>query len=304
MKSSSGRILFIYIAKHHEINFGIGFLSAALKSHGWETDLLVWHIWNDFQQSYEIDTLEDILESIRQERPLCICLSVLTLHLKHIEKLLERIDEVYDGPVIVGGYHAIICPEDFWLHPRVTAVCIGDGELPLLRFLKAYTKGEDCYGIPGLWAKKGNYFSSDWYGEHWYVERLDDFPYVDYALFEKSMPLEQQQAHLIFSPSEQTLRVLPVLSGRGCPFQCTYCNNATRLKKFPSARQYLRRYDPEHFVQRLEQIVARDHFDFIEFCDENFLYDLSWIKAFAKAYIKRIPHPTSGIKTSLDKTPT
>ncbi|MBE9570549.1 MAG: B12-binding domain-containing radical SAM protein [Proteobacteria bacterium] len=282
-----GPILFLYMAEQDEINIGVGFLSSALRREGWETRLLVWHV----RQGFYEDSLDSILASIKKDAPFCLCISVMSLHASYVKLLMNRIREVFQGPVVVGGYHAIVSPDNLFSHPAVDVVCIGDGEGPLIHFLNACLRGKDAYGIEGLWGK-GRYFSSEWQGGHWYVERLEDFPYIDYDLFQEQKSLSDR-VNLFFGPSRQTLTVMPAVSGRGCPFRCTYCTNALRLSKFPSARAYLRKYPPELLVEHLKRAVERYRVNFIDFLDELFIYNRQWIRDFAKAYRKQVRIPFS-----------
>lgn len=279
------KIVIIYVAEADEINLGVGFLSAALKAQDWDVRLFVWHIRPGFQES-----LDDILNFIRQTDPFSICLSVMTLHWNSILTLLERIDEAFDGPILVGGYHAIVSPESVLSHNKVTAVCIGDGELPVINFLEAASAQRDAYGIPGLWGKKNRFFSSDWRGQHWFVPQLEQYPFIDYDLFHQAKPLTERQ-NIFFSPTKQTMPALPVVSGRGCPFHCTYCTNPVRMDKFPSPKEYLRKYPPELLVEYIQRAVDKFHVTFLDIQDELFIHNKDWIKKFAESYKKSLRLP-------------
>ena len=107
--STNNNILLLYVAEQDEINLGVGFLSGALKEKGWETNCLVWHIRPGILET----PLDQILDNIRKSDPACICISALSLHYPFIIKLLDRIKEAFNGPVVIGGYHAIAFPESF-----------------------------------------------------------------------------------------------------------------------------------------------------------------------------------------------
>ena len=286
--STNTNVLLLYVAEQDEINLGVGFLSAALKEKGWETSCLVWHIRPGILET----PLDQILNNIKNSDPACICISALSLHYPFIIKLLDRIREAFNGPVVIGGYHAIAFPESFWRHPAADVICIGDGEEPLLNFLQACRTSRDAYGIKGLWGKKGSYFSSDWQGDHWYVSNLEDYAYMDYALFDNTKPLSER-TNFFISPTRQTLTIMPAVSGRGCPYKCTYCSNALRMNNFPSVKAYLRKYSPEFLIQNLKKAVDRFNVQFIDFLDELFIYDKKWLMEFAALYKEQIRLPFS-----------
>lgn len=286
--SSNKNVLLLYMAEQDEINLGAGFLSGALKNKGWKTDCLVWHMRPGILET----PLDQVLNSIKTSDPAVICISLLSLHYPYIIKLLDRINEVYTGAVIIGGYHAIAFPESLWQHHAVDAVCIGDGEEPVLNFLNACTKNSNAYGIQGLWGKKGTYFSSDWKGDHWYVSNLEHYPYIDYELFDTVKPL-CDRTNLYIGPSRQTLTIMPAISGRGCPYKCTYCSNALRMDKFPSTKSYLRKYSPEFLIKNLKKAAEQFNVQFIDFLDELFIYDKKWLMEFAALYKDQIRLPFS-----------
>lgn len=284
---SNNKVLLIYVAEADEINLGVGFLSAALKANGWETSLLVWHI----QGNNLGESLDDVLRSIGDADPSCVCISAMSQHYPFLTKLLDRIREVFEGPLLTGGYHAVVAPEDFHSHPAVDAVCLGDGEKPVLDFLDCCKADRDAVGIEGLWGK-GRYFSSEWRGGYWYVSDLEAYPYIDYDLFDRVKPLSER-LNLYISASSQPLNVLPVVTGRGCPFRCTYCTNAARMNQFPSAKEYVRKYSPAFIVRELSQAVKKYKINFIDFLDELFIHDRQWVKEFAELYRQEVRVPFS-----------
>lgn len=286
-------VLFLYIAEKDEINLGVGFLSAYLRSKGWETDLIVWNIVSG-PDSYTagMSSVDMVLADVAARSPGCLCISVMSLHMPYMHEFLTRVRGFYAGPIVVGGYHAVAVPEDFWKYDAVDAVVIGDGEYPLAVFVECVEAGQDCYGIKGLWGKEGRYFSSDWKGPHWYVGRLDDYPYIDYELFNGLKPIRERE-NVFFSPARQTLSIMPAISGRGCPYKCTYCSNAVRMSKFPSVKAYLRKYDPCIFVSYLKDCVERYDIQFLDFLDELFIHDKSWIEKFVIAYKEKVNLPFS-----------
>ncbi len=284
---SNRKALLLYVAEADEINLGIGFLSGALKASGWDTSLLVWHI----QGTNLRESLEEILSAVGDADPFCICISAMSQHYPFLVDLLDRIREVFDGPVLTGGYHAVVSPEDFHNHPAVDVVCLGDGEKPVLDFLSAVKEGRDASGIHGLWGK-GRWFSSEWRGDYWYVSDLEAYPYIDYDLFDRVKPLSER-LNLYISASEQPLNVLPVVTGRGCPFRCTYCTNAARMNQFPSTKAYVRKYSPEFIIRELAPAVKKYNINFIDFLDELFIHDRDWVMEFARLYRKEVRVPFS-----------
>jgi len=290
---SKKNILFLYIAEKDEISLGIGFLSSYVRLKKWDSELLVWNIISGpSPEGTQMVPVDDILKKIAQKAPACLCISIMSLNMPYIHTLLNRIQNYYDGPIIVGGYHVIAAPEEFWNYDTVDAIIIGDGEKPLVHFLEAVSKSQDAYGIKGLWGKRGRFFSNNWRGEHWYVKNLNEYPYLDYELFHKIKQISKRE-NVFFSPAKQTLSIMPAISGRGCPYRCTYCSNSVRMSKYPNLKEYLRKYDPFTFVSYLKRYVDQYDIQFLDFLDELFIYDKFWIKEFVTEYKKAISLPFS-----------
>ena len=71
------------------------------------------------------------------------------------------------------------------------------------------------------------------------------------------------------------------MTGRGCPYRCTYCCNTPILEGWRS-KEFLRKYEPEAMVAELERL--RDEYDvgYFEFWDELFLSNLKFVKRSSK----------------------
>ncbi|MCK7495041.1 MAG: hypothetical protein MZW92_31130 [Comamonadaceae bacterium] len=62
--------------------------------------------------------------------------------------------------------------------------------------------------------------------DRWLVERLDEYPYMDFGIFGDREALREK--HLgVLSPGG--IFALPVITGRGCPYRCTYCSNSALI---------------------------------------------------------------------------
>mgnify|MGYP003343582224 CR=1 FL=1 len=92
------------------------------------------------------------------------------------------------------------------------------------------------------------------------------------------------------SPS---LTTVPVLSGRGCPYRCSYCANTTLLDLHGIKSGFLRKFDPEALVEDLVRLRDRWAVDFFQFWDEEFLYDMRYARDLLGRYRDRVARPFS-----------
>ena len=128
-------------------------------------------------------------------------------------KLLDLLNNDFPGiPIIVGGHDASRDPEWF-RHPAITAVGIGDGEEILPAFLQAIEENYDFKSVSGLMINtpNGSVFTEPLKPR----KNADDLP----------MPNRQ----LVRSYSERYYlgfrRPMALLeTARGCPFRCNFCS--------------------------------------------------------------------------------
>ena len=122
----------------------------------------------------------------------------LSLTCDTLKFLAEKIPH---AKVVIGGVHASFCPESFADYPYDFLVR-GEGEI----FLKKLLSGDDFSTLPGVF-KKGEEITGE------FVPLIQDLD---------SLPLPFRY----LKPSECSRR-LDILTGRGCPFSCSYCVNGS-----------------------------------------------------------------------------
>ncbi len=69
--------------------------------------------------------------------------------------MARRLKEKLGKPIIFGGVHPTLFPEDIDFS-YVDYLCIGEGEYPVLELMNALERDSDPSTIKNLWAKKGD----------------------------------------------------------------------------------------------------------------------------------------------------
>ncbi|GAG91726.1 unnamed protein product, partial [marine sediment metagenome] len=100
---------------HH----GIASLSAVLKETGHETTLL--------QLTKEIST-EEFKEKIKDLQPDLISFSSTTHVFAFVQKYAAAAKEITRVPIICGGVHPTLSPQDVLKDENIDMVCIGEGD--------------------------------------------------------------------------------------------------------------------------------------------------------------------------------
>lgn len=231
---------------------------------------------------------ENYARSIAELKPDVIAFSVMSPHWYPMEPYFEVIKSMLpDMPICIGGYQAMLSQEQTIENPNVDFICVGDGEYAIGNLVQFLRGSKDC-AVDGMWEKlaDGEVFRT----EPHQIGDLASLPFPDYDIFEKDGSFDDVNTS-IFGPKEKV--VLPVMTGRGCPYRCTYCCNTPLLDNWKVKKEFLRKYDPEDMVNELIRLRDRYNVGYFEFWDELFLSNLKFVRAFFAIYKERIGLPFS-----------
>ncbi|HEY4592299.1 MAG TPA: radical SAM protein, partial [Thermoanaerobaculia bacterium] len=158
-------------------------------------------------------------------------------------RMAERVRrEMPDAFILVGGHDASRDP-DWFLHPAIDAVAIGDGEEVMLPLVDALQRGGDLEKILGLMLNRGDFQHAT--GAAPAREDLDTLP----------MPARHLISHYAPHYYINFRKPLALMeTARGCPFKCNFCS----VWKFHHST--FREKSPERVVAELKAIEAPNVF--------------------------------------------
>ena len=96
-------------------------------------------------------TKEEIVESIKRDKPNCIAFSCMTVQWKWAKEISTFIKQSgIEIPIVMGGIHATMYPEDAISHPDIDIICLNEDEYPMLELMGVLENGWDYSTIENL----------------------------------------------------------------------------------------------------------------------------------------------------------
>jgi radical SAM superfamily enzyme YgiQ (UPF0313 family) len=216
------------------IQFGISYLSSFLKQHNHDTKLLV------LSRSFGNKNYDIVRKKIENFKPNIIGFySVASQYefISNISKFMKlNYPEIF---LIIGGPHATLNP-DIIIKDSFDAICIGEGERPMLELTNMLEKNEFPSDIRNLWIKKDGKIEKNQMAP--FYEKLDLLPFPDRKMWEEYIDYIQN-----FLENNISL-----LLGRGCPYSCTYCCNHA-LRRITDGN-YVRYRSPQNIIEEIKLI--------------------------------------------------
>ena len=286
VKRKKFRLAFsFYSPDGNEIAMPIASMSAYLKREFPDVEVLLEPILilRDAEQ-YSPANYAQTIESLDVD---LIAFSVMSPHWYPMEPYFAELKRLMPSlPILIGGYQAMLSQEETIDNPNIDYICVGDGEYAIGNMVR-HLRGE-LGPADGMWEKliDGEIFRSE---PHQNGD-LAALPFPDYEIFSRDGSFEGVNSS-IFGPKGRL--VLPVMTGRGCPYRCTYCCNTPLLESWKSKKTFLRKYEPEAMVDELERLRDKYNVGYFEFWDELFLSNLKFVRAFFEIYKERIRLPFS-----------
>lgn len=264
------------------LSYGVRSISTYLRSHG--VDVSVIYLINDFDVPYQPDVLERLVDFCGDSD--LIGISVISNYFSNCVQIVKTIKSRLDTPIVWGGVHPTISPEECLDYCDV--VVIGEGEETLLELVRSIKNRDGFHNIEGTAVKVDGRLHS--YGMR-PLMNVGDLPVIDnnfssdYILADGNIRSVTDDILKRYITSDYM-----TLSSFGCAFSCSYCIN-NKLKKIYSGGVRFRTVD--HIMDEL--VNAKKKMPFIKhiwFDDDAFMVrPPDDIRTFAREYSNRIHMP-------------
>ncbi len=264
----------IYDKEQFYIDIGLGFLATSLRKAGHEVKIL------DCPQNRM--TLEEFREFVKNNYYNIYGFKVYTHGINMVNQSIQIIKkEQPRSIVIVGGPHPSGVGEYiFNFFPELDYAFRGEAEVSLPMLLDALENNNAIENIPGLIYRKSNKAFANL---PLYIKDIDSFGVPAWDL----LNLEgywKKFKHIRYV----TGTYVPVITSRGCPFPCTYCE-AWRL-----SGKRVRYHSVEYVLEWIKKLYTDYGIDNFAFVDDALLFNRSRFIEICEGIIK------SGMKIRWD----
>lgn len=230
------------------LNLAIATLSAVLLRCGHKVSLF------DMANHYENRSIDFIRNSLDCFTPDVIGVSILNAQYMNAVKVIKRLREYTDIPIIVGGAEVTAIKEKIF-HDTEFAIYIsvlGEGEESLIEILQCLEKNDpnSMENIKGLIINKNGELINT--GPPQRVKNLNDYPYPEMEIF-----------------GVKKLKLYKILGSRGCPFKCLFC--------FSYLGRTWRNKTPTNIINELQTEKKKYDFSRFRFLDPNFNFRKIWV---------------------------
>ena len=223
------------------ISLGLGYIGKALLNEGYDVEVL--DIWlHQFNR-------EQAVEKIKKLDYDMVGINAFSTQYPYVKWLSEILKEHNDGPIFLGGPLPTFSAELVLENTDVDICIIGEGEVTVADMVKNINKLDK---VAGIVFKRGDEIVRN--PPRPPIENIDEIEFPAWELFdvEKYIVLNRM--------SSSGKRPMPIISGRGCPYNCRFCSK-TLFKGYRSR-------SIGNIIEEIKTVIDRYDINYIDFVDD------------------------------------
>jgi anaerobic magnesium-protoporphyrin IX monomethyl ester cyclase len=258
----SKKVLFFFPAfSSQEATAPLGILavSTPLLRAGYQVRIIDSTITPNFHQR-TLDEAEDAL---------CVAISLVTgPMIRETVQIARAIKKLYPNkPVILGGWHPSLLPDQTLAAEYVDIVVKGQGEDAMLEIIQRIEAGESMKGVEGVGYKENGRLV---FNQPRALRPIRELPPKAYHLAD-------------FDAYEKVCgrRWAMYTSSLACPYSCAYCTNEGVYGRKWNA------LEPEQFVEETTDLVSRYGLGLLWIVDDNFMVDRERCIGIAEGLVRK-----------------
>lgn len=178
-----------------------------------------------------------------------------------IAKIVKSINS--DIPVVIGGIHASSVPQQVLEHEEIDYAVIGEGEVTMLELIQVieerhYDRLKQIDGI--AFRENGRMFVNP---KKRFIDDVDTIPFPARDLIDMNYYVNSDNFRWDLGKGRYT----SIISSRGCPNTCAFCNTY-----MVSGRRYRGR-SPKNVVDEMQFLIDKYGIEEFSFEDDNLTFD-------------------------------
>jgi len=238
-----------YSQDHSEKILPLGPLSVAssLKRHGLESEIV------NINEHDINKTAKYLVDNQPEFVGISVMTGIQTLHSARLSREIKKLDDKV--PIIWGGIHPSLLPEQCIEEDYIDHICVGEGEDFIIEYIEYLRGKKSPAGILSFGYKTNG--QSKITDRRPLINNLDDYP-LDLSL------VDLDKFIFKLGPYERTIAYK---SSRGCPYNCAFCYNHV----FNENRW--RAWSIEKVVADINYLKEKYRINAIKFYDDNFFVD-------------------------------
>ncbi len=261
-----------------EIPLGLLYLSAMAKREGHEVRLFYGNLCNQQVPEYYPSPAEmrcAFALTLDDFEPDLVGFSVMSTAFDECLGL-SRFAKKKGCRTIWGGPHPTVDPEFTIRQEPIDMICLGEGEHAFLELVDGLQQGRDITHIENIWVKlNGKVYCNPLRP---LISDLDQLPWPDRSLLAPAL-LDSQ------------VRGANFISGRGCPYKCSYCINHQLQTLYKGKGPFVRYRGIESVMEEIKAVLAQNDSKEVVFSDEIIGLGKRRLVDFCKVYGEEISLP-------------
>ena len=217
--------------------------------------------------------MKDLTDSVRKIAPDILAFGTTTGFHRKYSEVVKSLKEATGVLTIMGGAHPTFFPEVLSENSWLDYAMRGEAETAFPQFLEAL-EGRRSIGEVGnlLYRENGQIRENQILP---LVEDLDTIPFP----YRDLLPGANRKA--VFC-----------ITGRGCPYDCSYCFNQSFRQMYSGLGKYCRRRSVGNVINELKELKGGNtELQMIIFQDDIFILDHNWVREFCRKYSIEIALP-------------
>ena len=245
-------------------HFGIMYIAAVLKENNHSVEVFV--------ESLE----KDIIKGLCRSRPDIVGFTLVTGEQGWVMERAGQIKKVLDIPVVAGGSYPTYFPEMIEAD-NIDIICRGEGEFAVLELMDRMQRREEYNDILNLWVKKnGKVYKNE---VRPLLKDINLLPFPGRDIYKKYPFIDRSSE-------------IPASFSRGCPYDCTFCYNASKKEIYNFSTSYVRPRTVKNAIAELKRLLDDNKgLRSIAVVDDEIVFNKEWLAEFCTAYKSEINLP-------------